>query len=242
MDDRMDRWVLRTKVKDANGEMFEADDLLEFWRRGAAGMCEVFLEALLNVGGRFESCATTPRHHDALLNVVECYVVGGLQDKLLREGVSTVFAEEDEETARILERVAHLPLQALGLDARCAHVVNDTCIRSMLESLRELSCPIHMASQISECVRLAQRDARGVQMGADDLLSLLVVLVAAVRPTQVYSLVLYIETFHSLISNARKGEQGFALANFCGAVRFARSDAMLKILEEHGSASGTASA
>ena len=37
------------------------------------------MRALVASGGRLESCATTPRHRESLLNVVEGYVMGGVQ-------------------------------------------------------------------------------------------------------------------------------------------------------------------
>jgi hypothetical protein len=235
MDERMERWVVRTKVKDANGEAFEADDLLEFWRRSAVNMCEVFLNALLSAGGHFESCATTPRHRECLLNVVEGYVLGGLQQKLLARGVTHIFAEDDEATRQRLELVAALPLEVFGLDEKCEPIVGDEELIHAIKTLHELSCPAHMAHQISVVVRRVQSASEGI-IGADELLSIFVVAIARAQPKMAHSLDKYIDTFHSLLSQAHKGEGGFAMANFSGALRYATSDAVTKILEENDGA------
>ena len=235
MDERMERWVVRTKVKDANGEAFEADDLLEFWRRSAVNMCEVFLKALLSVGGHFESCATTPRHRECLLNVVEGYVLGGLQQKLLARGVAPIFAEDDEATRQRLELVAALPLEAFGLDEKCEPIVGDEELIHTIQTLHELTSPAHMAHQISVVVRRVQSASEGI-IGADELLSIFVVAIARAQPKMAHSIDKYIDTFHSLLSQAHKGEGGFAMANFSGALRYATSDAVTKILEDNGGA------
>jgi len=235
MDERMERWVVRTKVKDANGEAFEADDLLEFWRRSAVNMCEVFLKALLSVGGHFESCATTPRHRECLLNVVEGYVLGGLQQKLLAHGVAPIFAEDDEATRQRLELVAALPLEAFGLDEKCEPIVGDEELIHTIQTLHELTSPAHMAHQISVVVRRVQSASEGI-IGADELLSIFVVAIARAQPKMAHSIDKYIDTFHSLLSQAHKGEGGFAMANFSGALRYATSDAVTKILEDNGGA------
>ena len=73
-------------------------------------------------------------------------------------------------------------------------------------------------------------------MNADDLLLVLLALVARAKPERAYSLVRYVETFHALVSNAHKGEEGFALANFSGAVRYARGDACGAIIEKSSTA------
>lgn len=235
MDERIERWVVRTKVKDANGEAFEADDLLEFWRRSAVNMCEVFLKALLSVGGHFESCATTPRHRECLLNVVEGYVLGGLQQKLLARGVAPIFAEDDEATRQRLELVAALPLEVFGLDEKCEPIVGDEELIHTIKTLHELTSPAHMAQQISVVVRRVQSASEGI-IGADELLSIFVVAIARAQPKMAHSIDKYIDTFHSLLSQAHKGEGGFAMANFSGALRYATSDAVTKILEDNGGA------
>jgi hypothetical protein len=235
MDERMERWVVRTKVKDANGEAFEADDLLEFWRRSAVNMCEVFLKALLSVGGHFESCATTPRHRECLLNVVEGYVLGGLQQKLLARGVAPIFAKDDEATRQRLELVAALPLEVFGLDEKCEPIVGDEELIHTIKTLHELTSPAHMAHQISVVVRRVQSASEGI-IGADELLSIFVVAIARAQPKMAHSIDKYIDTFHSLLSQAHKGEGGFAMANFSGALRYATSDAVTKILEDNGGA------
>ena len=235
MDERMERWVVRTKVKDANGEAFEADDLLEFWRRSAVNMCEVFLKALLSVGGHFESCATTPRHRECLLNVVEGYVLGGLQQKLLSRGVAPIFAKDDEATRQRLELVAALPLEVFGLDEKCEPIVGDEELIRTIKTLHELTSPAHMAHQISVVIRRVQSASEGI-IGADELLSIFVVAIARAQPKMAHSIDKYIETFHSLLSQAHKGEGGFAMANFSGALRYATSDAVTKILEDNGGA------
>lgn len=235
MDERMERWVVRTKVKDANGEAFEADDLLEFWRRSAVNMCEVFLKALLSVGGHFESCATTPRHRECLLNVVEGYVLGGLQQKLLARGVAPIFAKDDEATRRRLELVAALPLEVFGLDEKCEPILGDEELIHTIKTLHELTSPAHMAHQISVVARRVQSASEGI-ISADELLSIFVVTIARAQPKMAHSIDKYIDTFHSLLSQAHKGEGGFAMANFSGALRYATSDAVTKILEDNDGA------
>ena len=68
--------------------------------------------------------------------------------------------------------------------------------------------------------------------GTDDLLSLLVLLVAKARPRHAVSLAEYVDGFHALVGGGHEGELGFALANFLGAIQYIRSDAMLEVLEE----------
>ena len=66
--------------------------------------------------------------------------------------------------------------------------------------------------------------------GTDNLLSLLVVLVARARPARAVSLAAYMAAFRALIGTAHKGELGFALANFLGAVQYIRSEPMAALL------------
>ena len=239
MDERLEAWVVKTRVRDADGEMFDGDDLLEYWRRRAKDMCEVFLKTLVNVGGRLESCSTTPKHRDSLLRVVEGYVTGGVQRKLFKVGIHPKFAREDEFTAIRLEQLASLPIDALGLEVeRYAKVVDDEDIIASLSSLGDLSSPSHMATRLVD-VSTRIRQAGGDEddpMNADDLLLVLLALVARAKPERAYSLVRYVETFHALVSNAHKGEEGFALANFSGAVRYARGDACGAIIEKSSTA------
>jgi hypothetical protein len=170
---------------------------------------------------------------------VEGYVTGGVQSKLFKVGIHPKFASEDEFTAIRLERLAALPIDALGLNvARYAKVVDDDELVALLSSLGDLSSPSHMAVRlvdVSTRVRRAGGD-KGDPMNADDLLLVLLVLVARARPARVYSLVKYVETFHALVSNAHKGEEGFALANFSGAVHYARGDACGAIIENASTA------
>lgn len=78
MDECLEVWVVKMCVCDVDGEMFDGDDLLEYWRRRAKDMCEVFLKMLVNVGGWFESCLMMLKYCDLLLRVVEGYVMGGV--------------------------------------------------------------------------------------------------------------------------------------------------------------------
>jgi len=229
MDQRLARWALRMKIYGANGEAFTREETLEFWRERARDLCDVFLSALLRVGGRFESCATTPRHREALTNVVEGYVMGGLQKKLLNGGVGALYAEEDAFTARRFERIKALPVEALGLHASCEDAITPTLI-ACIETLPQLSCPTHMAHRVADVARRVGSAATS----ADDLLAIFLVLIARASLPRAFSLVKYIETFHALISNAHKGEKGFTLANFSSAVHYARSEHVNALLAERG--------
>ena len=228
VDQRLARWALRMKIYGDGGEPLTKDETVEFWRARARDLCEIFLAAILRVGGRFESCATTPRHREALVNVIEGYVMGGLQTKVFNNGVSALYAEEDAFTAARFERIKALPIEALGLDASSENALNASLIASV-ETIPTLSCPAHMASRVAEIAR----DAGAAVKSADDLLIVFVILIARASLSGAFSLVKYIETFHALISNAHKGEQGFSFANFSGAVHYARGDHMQEILAKH---------
>jgi hypothetical protein len=66
------------------------------------------------LGGRLASCATTPRHREALLNVVEGYVMGGIQLKVL-DGISRTLEVDDANFAKRLGLIERLPPRALGV-------------------------------------------------------------------------------------------------------------------------------
>ena len=288
---------------------------VEAWRARAAEAAERFLDALLACGGRFDSCVENARHREALQNVVDGYVSGGIQGPVLAR-IRRMFEAEDAAFEARLRRVAKLPPEALGmhgsrLDAMDAHAVGT------LRSVSGLSCPRHMATAVCDvtrhlaqnCARIrewaearrreeetkrkkatrsreeeeetrartqtgggargerpvegavssAPEDARSEGMlagssdngarvgdggaasaprasdaipGTDDLLSLLVLLVAKARPRHAVSLAEYVDGFHTLVGGGHEGELGFALANFLGAIQYIRSDAMLEVLEE----------
>lgn len=227
MDERLARWVVKTKVRAEDGEFLGADDLLEFWRRRATDLCEALLQALLRAGGRFESCSTTPKHRESLVVTVEGYVMGTIQRKILDEGICPTFRDEEALVARRFEELAPLSIDALGLDtARYGNVVSDNELIDSIATMSGLSCPAHvairMASVTSRALRLGGSDDE--PMSADDLLLVLVALIARAKTPQILSLVKYVETFHALLSNAHKGEQGFALTHFVAAVHFAKSE------------------
>jgi len=234
MDERLERWAPRVDARDVDGDALGADDLLEFWRRRCVTLCDVFLEALERVGGRFESCSTTPRHRESLRVVVEGYVSGGVRETLLRDGVFPVYADEDARTRARLRRIATLPLDALGLHAERhgAIVHDDACARSMA-SLEDATCPAHVARLLVDVLSRAREVASTTDhpLDADDELVVLLVLLARADLERPHSLAMYVDTFLGLVSSARKGEGGFAAATLRGATRYARSDAMRDILD-----------
>ena len=263
-----------------------AEERLMAWRGAAGNLCRGFLRALLACGGRFDSCATTPKHRESLLNAVEGYVMGSVQAKVL-DGISRTFADDDAAFEVTLARVERLPPEALGLKQSHLAAVDQHATAS-LRSVSRLSCPRHMATAVCDvmrhlaqnCARLrtwaeeeraerrrrkreaaaaVEAEARGSESGAapgskdaqsgtrangsddeeespdsvpgtDDLLSLLVVLVARARPTRAVSLAAYMDGFHALVGAGHKGELGFALANFLGAVQYVRSEQMREML------------
>lgn len=259
-----------------------AEERLLAWRGAAGDLCRGLLRALLACGGRFDSCATTPKHRESLLNAVEGYVMGSVQGKVL-DGISRTFADDDAAFEATLARVERLPPEALGLKQSHLAAVDQHATAS-LRSVSRLSCPRHMATAVCDVMRhLAQNCARlrtwaeeeraerrrrkraaaegsesggastasGVKdaesgtrsdgsedeedtpdsvPGTDDLLSLLVVLVARARPARAVSLAAYMDGFHALVGAGHKGELGFALANFLGAVQYVRSEQMRELL------------
>ena len=234
MDERLENWAVTVDVRDGDGEPFDADDLLEFWRRRCVALCDVFLEALEGVGGRFESCSTTPRHRQSLLVVVEGYVSGGVKRKLLREGVFPAYADEDARERERLRRIAALPIDVLGLRvARHGAIVDDdACARSMA-SLEDATCPAHAARLLVDVLTRARElcSTADHPLDADDELLVLLVLLARADLERPHSIATYVETFLGLASDARKGESGFAAATLCGAARYARSDVMRDMLD-----------
>jgi hypothetical protein len=102
-------------------------------------------------GGRLESCATTPRHRESLLNVVEGYVMGGVQGKVL-DGISRTFSGDDAKFDRALERIAGLPPKALGMHPSHLKAVDAFAVGS-LRGLGQLSCPRHMATAVCDVMR-----------------------------------------------------------------------------------------
>ena len=283
------------------------EERLVAWRGAAVDVCNALLRALIASGGRLESCATTPRHRESLLNVVEGYVMGGIQGKVL-DGISRTFAGDDAAFQKVLERIERLPPKALGMHPSHLRAIDAFAVGS-LRGLAQLSCPRHMATAVCDvmrhlagnCARLrtwseeeraekerqrekaraeamtpdATPDAansggigRGKPVGegerdgmeakdafaaithdapddknegddapaaipsTDDLLSLLVVLVAKARPKRAVSLAAYMDAFHALVGSAHKGELGFALANFLGAIQYIRSEQMDDLLRK----------
>lgn len=153
--------------------------------------------------------------------------MGTIQRKILDEGICPTFRDEEALVARRFEELAPLSIDALGLDtARYGNVVSDNELIDSIATMSGLSCPAHvairMASVTSRALRLGGSDDE--PMSADDLLLVLVALIARAKTPQIFSLVKYVETFHALLSNAHKGEQGFALTHFVAAVHFAKSE------------------
>lgn len=227
MDERLEQWVLRTRVRGEDGEVFGREDLLEFWRRRVTDLCDTFLQALMKAGGRFESCSTTPRHRESLVHVVEGYVMGALQRRILEDGIFPMFVDEDAFVSRRFDELASLPIEALGLDAvRYGKLIEDAGLIELIASMSDLSCPAHVASRaaIATTHVLNAGGTDGEPMNADDLLFVLVAVIARAKIARPASLVAYIETFHALLSNAHKRERGFAVAHLTAAVRFAGGD------------------
>lgn len=290
------------------------EERLVAWRSAALDLCSALLRALIASGGRLDSCATTPRHRESLLNVVEGYVMGGVQEKVL-DGISRTFIGDDATFDAALSRIERLPPEAMGMHPSHMKAVDTFAIGS-LRGLGRLSCPRHMATAVCDvmrhlagnCARLRTwseeekaeqkklratanvaaaataahlndgeggglseneivakaggRERAGAGAGAgygagddtggggddededededepasipstDDLLSLLVVLVAKARPTRAVSLAAYMDAFHALVGTAHKGELGFALANFLGAIQYIRSEQMGELLRK----------
>ena len=92
----------------------EAEQRVVAWRGAALHLCSALLRGLIASGGRLESCATTPRHRESLLNVVEGYVMGAIQPKVL-DGISRTFAVDDANFAKRLGMIERLPPRALGI-------------------------------------------------------------------------------------------------------------------------------
>ena len=232
MDERLENWAVTVDVRDGDGEPFDADDLLEFWRRRCVALCDVFLEALEGVGGRFESCSTTPRHRQSLLVVVEGYVSGGVKRKLLREGVFPAYADEDARERERLRRIAALPIGVLGLRvARHGAIVDDdACARSMA-SLEDATCPAHAARLLVDVLTRARElcSTADHPLDADDeLLVLLVLLAREISSVRTRSRRTSRRFSDSRPTPARVS--GFAAATLCGAARYARSDVMRDML------------
>ena len=141
-----------------------AEERLMAWRGAAGNLCRGFLRALLACGGRFDSCATTPKHRESLLNAVEGYVMGSVQAKVL-DGISRTFADDDAAFEVTLARVERLPPEALGLKQSHLAAVDQHATAS-LRSVSRLSCPRHMATAVCDVMRhLAQNCARASNLG-----------------------------------------------------------------------------
>ena len=197
------------------------------------------------------------------MNAVEGYVTGGIQGKVFH-GVKETYASDDAEAERALAAIESLPPGALGLHPSHLNAVdsfavgtirglaNASCPRHMATAV----CDVvrHLAAN---CARLRswreEEERSGASLGAgaswddvadgdepapapstDDLLSLLVVLVAKARLRHPVSLAMYMDSFHALIGSQHVGEIGYALANFYGAVQYARSEPMRDLLTEWG--------
>ena len=265
-DDAMaacDAAVFRFNFRYAASVDASPEERLGAWRRDGSDLCQSLLRALVSCGGRFGSCAGTPRHRESLVNAVEGYVTGGIQGKVFH-GVRATYASDDAEAERALAAIESLPPGALGLHPSHLNALDSFAVGT-IRGLANMSCPRHMASAVCDVVRhLAANCARlrswreeeersGASLGAgasrddvadgdepapapstDDLLSLLVVLVAKARLRHPVSLAMYMDSFHALIGSQHVGEIGYALANFYGAVQYARSEPMRDLLTEWG--------
>ena len=207
---------------------------------------------------------TNPRHRESLVNAVEGYVAGGIQGKVFHGVLATYASDdaEAERALAAIESLppGALGLHPSHLNAVDSFAVgtirglaNASCPRHMASAV----CDVvrHLAAN---CARLRswreEEERSGASLGAgvangddvadgdepapapstDDLLSLLVVLVAKARLRHPVSLAMYMDSFHALIGSQHVGEIGYALANFYGAVQYARSEPMRDLLTEWG--------
>ena len=257
-DDAMaacDAAVVRFNREYRTSTELSPEDRLASWRRAGCDLCRSLMRALTAAGGRLETCASNQRHGESLVNAVEGYVMGGIQAKVFH-GVLNTYAADDAEAARALRAIESLPPNALGLHPSHLHAV-DSFATGTIRGLTKMSCPKHMATAICDvvrhlaanCARLKSWREEGAEGGADtavgtdepapapgtdDLLSLLVVLLAKCGLASPVSLAMYADSFHVLLGSQHSGEIGYALANFYGAVQYARSEPMRDLLIEWG--------
>ena len=135
------------------------EERLGAWRRDGSDLCRATLRALVSCGGRFGSCAGTPRHRESLVNAVEGYVTGGIQGKVFH-GVLATYASDDAEAERALAAIESLPPGALGLHPSHLNALDSFAVGT-IRGLANVSCPRHMASAVCGVVRhLAANCAR----------------------------------------------------------------------------------
>lgn len=259
-----DAAVFRFNFRYVSSNDSTPEERLGAWRRDGSDLCRATLHALVSCGGRFGSCVGTPSHRESLVNAVEGYVTGGIQGKVFHGVKETYASDdaEAERALAAIESLppGALGLHPSHLNAVDSFAVgtirglaNASCPRHMATAV----CDVvrHLAAN---CARLRswreEEERSGASLGAgaangddvadgdepapapstDDLLSLLVVLVAKARLRHPVSLAMYMDSFHALIGSQHVGEIGYALANFYGAVQYARSEPMRDLLTEWG--------
>ena len=211
---------------------------LEAWRIQLAAMCGVLVAELLRQGGPFTSARWHHPHRDAMQLCVETLVLSGVHDTLM-PAVRRLCERADDAMNDAMQRLARVPPQLLGVRREWVPVATDPEAVRRLRSLQACTSPHAKVCCLRDTMR---RLADAVQGGptdasaapaADDMLSLMVVLLARSRMRCLVAEAVYCDTFLCMTeATSHKGELGYALATFMATCEYVRSKDVARLCAE----------
>jgi hypothetical protein len=211
---------------------------LEAWRIQLAAMCGVLVAELLRQGGPFTSARWHHPHRDALQLCVETLVLSGVHDTLM-PAVRRLCERADDTMNDAMQRLARVPPQLLGVRREWVPLATDPEAVRRLRALQACTSPHAKVCCLRDSMR---RLADAVQGGpadpsaapaADDMLSLMVVLLARSRMRSLVAEAVYCDTFLCMTeATSHKGELGYALATFMATCEYVRSKDVARLCAE----------
>jgi len=221
---------------------------LECWRTELAALAGVVVAELLEAGGAYRSCRWHAPHADALQLAVENCLLHAVHPKL-SAGMQGLCERADEAMGEALERLQRLPPHLLGVRSEWAQAALEPELLRRFRQLPLLTTPHQQCCCVRDTLKAlvdnvqalrpppgAQGEAQPPPMPmpcADDVLSLMVLLLARARVRNLVAACVYMDTFLCMTeATSHKGELGYALANFLAACEYARSRDVARLCSE----------
>lgn len=218
---------------------------LEAWRIQLAAMCGVLVAELLRQGGPFTSARWHHPHRDALQLCVETLVLSGVHDTLM-PAVRRLCERADDAMNDAMQRLGRVPPQLLGVRRDWVAVATDPEAVRRLRALQTCTSPHAKVCCLRDTMRRLADAVQGApaagQQGssassaapaADDMLSLMVVLLARSRMRCLVAEAVYCDTFLCMTeATSHKGELGYALATFMATCEYVRSKDVARLCAE----------
>ena len=242
----------------AGGAGVSVPQRLEAWRIQLAAMCGVLVAEMMALGGPFASAAWHGPHRESLQLCVEGLVLSGVHDTLM-PAVTRLCERADDAMNDVLARLARVPPQLLGVPRQWAHIATDAeatrrlralpgatcpsikvaCIRDTLRRLADAVSAVNQAEAEESAAAAASSSSEshhslgGLPLAADDMLSIMVVLLARSRVRCLVAEAVYCDTFLCMTeATSHKGELGFALTTFMAACEYVRSKDVARLCTE----------